>query len=106
MKKFKTISAENAAKLIETQAPLILDCRDMKDYRAAHIDDAMHLHERLRETLVLKGDKQRPVLIYCYYGHASEHAAEMFCDFGFSNVYSLSGGFASWKDYRQQLLFT
>lgn len=103
MKKFKPISAGEADRLIETRTPLILDCRELKDYRAGHIDDAMHLHERLRETLILKGDKRRPVLIYCYYGHASEHVAEMFCEFDFSEVYSLSGGFAGWKEYCQQL---
>lgn len=103
MKKFKPIAAEEAERLIGTGVPLILDCRDLKDYRAGHIAHAMHLHERLRETLILKGDKQRPVLIYCYYGHASEHVAEIFCDFGFSDVYSLAGGFAGWKEYCQQL---
>ncbi|MBE0435262.1 MAG: thiosulfate sulfurtransferase GlpE, partial [Methylomicrobium sp.] len=90
MKKFKLIAAGEAERLIESRTPLILDCRELKDYRAGHIGEAMHLHERLRETLILKGDKRRPVLIYCYYGHASEHVAEMFCDFGFSDVYSLS----------------
>ncbi|MGD7037086.1 thiosulfate sulfurtransferase GlpE [Methylotuvimicrobium buryatense] len=103
MKKFNTLAAREAERLIGTGAPLILDCRELKDYRAGHIDHSMHLHERLRETLILKGDKRRPVLIYCYYGHASEHVAEMFCDFGFSDVYSLAGGFAGWKEYCQQL---
>lgn len=104
MKKFKTITAESADQLIDTGTPLILDCRELKDYRAGHIDDAMHLHDRLRESLIMKGDKRRPVLIYCYYGHASEHVAEMFCDFGFNDVYSLSGGFAAWKEFRQPAL--
>jgi len=98
MKTFKTVSAAEAAQLIADRNPLILDCRDMKDYRAGHIDNAMHVHEQLRDSLLKKGDKARNLLIYCYYGHVSEHLAEMFGDFGFQQVYSLAGGYAGWKE--------
>ena len=100
MNKFKPITVSEAERLIETCAPRILDCRELKDYRAGHIGEAMNLHKRLRETLILNGDKQ---CIYCYYGHASVHVAEMSCDFGFSDVFSLSGGYAGWKKFYQQL---
>ncbi len=99
MKPFKAISAAEAERLIAAEKPVILDCRDLKDYRAGHIDNAMHVHEQLRDSLLKKGDKTRQLLIYCYYGHASEHLAEMFCDFGFQQVYSLAGGYASWKEH-------
>ncbi len=100
MKPFKTVSAAEAEQLIAEQNPVILDCRDVKDYRAGHIGNAMHVHEQLRDNLLKKGDKQRQMLIYCYYGHASEHLAEMFCDFGFNHVYSLAGGYAGWKEHQ------
>ncbi|MDO9240644.1 MAG: rhodanese-like domain-containing protein, partial [Methylicorpusculum sp.] len=45
MNPFETIKVADAEKLIEASAPVILDCRDLKDYRAGHIDNAMHLHE-------------------------------------------------------------
>lgn len=99
MKPFKTVSAPEAEKLIAEAKPLILDCREIKDYLGGHIENAMHVHEQLRESLIKKGDKARDMLIYCYYGHASEHLAEMFCDFGFKRVYSLAGGYASWKEH-------
>ncbi len=99
MSVFKTLPPAAAEALIAACEPMILDCREIKDYRQAHIENAMHLHEQLRTTLLQKGDKQRHVLIYCYFGHASEHVAEMFGDFGFKNVYSLGGGFAAWKEH-------
>jgi len=102
MKPFKTISTPEAEQLIASGEPMILDCRDLKDYRAGHIDNAMHVHEKLRDSLLQKGDKARQLLIYCYYGHASEHLAEMFCDFGFKQVYSLAGGYADWKEHHSQ----
>ena len=98
MKKYKTISIVDSVNLINDTKPMILDCRDMKDYRAGHLEDAIHVHEDLKESLVKRGDKQRPLLIYCYYGHASEHLAEFFSDFGFKHVSSLEGGYSSWKE--------
>ena len=95
--KFKTLSVIDANALIATANPMILDCRDLKDYKAGHLDNALHVHEGLKESLIKRGDKQRSLLIYCYYGHASEHLAEFFGDFGFKAVYSLAGGYAAWK---------
>lgn len=97
MKNFKSISVSDSKQLISEQQPLILDCRELKDYQAGHLDNAMHIHEKLRDSLLKNGDKQRPMLIYCYHGHASEHLAEMFGDFGFKQVYSLIGGYTDWK---------
>lgn len=98
MKKFKTISVTEMQDLLQDESAMLLDCRDVKDYRAGHIENALHVHEGLKESLLRKGDKSRKLIIYCYYGHASEHLAEMFGDFGFKNVFSLEGGFASWKE--------
>ena len=80
---------------------MLLDCRDLRDYRQGHIERAMHVHEGLRDTLIKKGDKDRKMVIYCYHGHASEHLAEMFSDFGFKHVYSLNGGYANWVENEQ-----
>jgi thiosulfate sulfurtransferase len=98
MKKYKTISIVDSVNLINETKPIILDCRDMKDYKAGHLADALHVHEGLKESLVKRGDKQRNLLIYCYYGHASEHLAEFLSDFGFKYVYSMEGGYSSWKE--------
>ncbi len=97
MAAYKIISVAESAQLISQQHPVILDCRDVNAYKAGHINNAMHLHEQLRESLLRKADKQQPILIYCYHGHASEHVAEMFSDFGFKQVYSMAGGYTLWS---------
>ncbi len=101
MKKFNSISVSEMLALSQEQDCMVLDCRDLKDYRQGHINNAMHLHEGLKESLLLKGDKDSKLLIYCYYGHASEHVAETFADFGFKHVYSLTGGYSGWKEIQQ-----
>ena len=100
MSKFKIVSVPEMQTLLQDAGAILLDCRDLKDYRAAHIEKAMHVHEGLKETLLKRGDKNNPLIIYCYYGHASEHLAEMLADFGFNKVFSLQGGFAAWKESR------
>ncbi len=96
--KYKYLPVADVEKLLQEANPLILDCRNVKDYQAGHLDNALHVHEGLKESLIKRGDKQRSLLIYCYHGHASEHLAEFFTDFGFKDVYSLVGGYASWKE--------
>jgi thiosulfate sulfurtransferase len=95
--KYQNISVTDCEQLIQEHNPLILDCRDVKNYQAGHLDNALHVHESLKESLVKRGDKQRSLLIYCYHGHASQHLAEFFTDFGFKDVYSLEGGYAAWQ---------
>jgi thiosulfate sulfurtransferase len=96
MKTFKTVTVTAAKQLLGEADTVILDCRKLKDYQEGHIGGAMHLHDQLRDSLLKKADKQKPILIYCYHGHSSEHLAEMFGDFGFRQVYSLAGGYTEW----------
>lgn len=100
--KYKTISILEAKKLIQEAEPMILDCRAIADYKAGHLDNALHLHEGLKDSLVKRGDKQRDLLIYCYHGHASEHLAEFFADFGFTHVYSVAGGYTAWQQHSSE----
>lgn len=101
MATFKNLAISQATQFIAEKKPVILDCRDLKDYRAGHLENAMHLHEKLRDSLILKGDKTQPFLIYCYHGHASQHVAEMFSDFGFQEVYSLDEGYTGWQAHHK-----
>lgn len=96
--KYQHLTAAEVKPFLQTANPLILDCRDVKDYQAGHLDNALHVHEGLKESLTKRGDKHRSLLIYCYHGHSSEHLAEFFADFGFKSVYSLVGGYTSWKE--------
>lgn len=102
--KYKTLSVADSETLIKTSKPMILDCRDLKDYKAGHLEDALHVHEGLKESLIKRADKQRSLLIYCYYGHASEHLAQFFTDFGFKEVYSLAGGYSGWKEAQKEVV--
>jgi thiosulfate sulfurtransferase len=97
MSRFQRINVAELKPLLQTENLLLLDCRKLPDYQNEHIEQALHSHDGLVESLIKKSDKDRTLVIYCYHGHLSEHLAELFCGFGFKNVYSLVGGFESWK---------
>jgi thiosulfate sulfurtransferase len=56
--------------VIKENNPLILDCRDVKNYQAGHLDNALHVHEGLKESLIKRGE----------------------------DVYSLEGGYSAWQE--------
>lgn len=97
MPAFQTITVTAVKPLLAAPETLLLDCRKVKDYQSGHIDNALHAHDALVESLLKRGDKTRPLVIYCYHGHSSEHLAELFAGFGFEQVYSMAGGYESWQ---------
>lgn len=95
--KFQAIDINAGNQLINDRDPVIVDVRDVPAYQQSHIADATlinnaNLHEFLQQT-----DRDRPLLVYCYHGHMSRNAAQYFAEAGFSEVYSLGGGFEAWR---------
>ena len=98
MKKFETVEVGAVPDLLAAENSMLLDCRLMRDYQEGHIENALHAHDGLVESLIKKADKSTPLVIYCYHGHNSEHLADLFGSFGFKNVYSVAGGYAKWLE--------
>jgi len=97
MTAIQTLEGAAAREFLAQDDVLILDCRDVKDYQAGHMEGALHAHDGLVESLIMKGDKARKILIYCYTGHRSEHLTEFFTGFGFTETVNLAGGYNSWR---------
>ena len=93
----KRISIDEAKSLIDTADITIADVRDAGAYQASNIANSVHLSDDNVEDFVANGDKDKPLLIYCYHGHASQGAANYFDSQGFAEVYSIDGGFEAWR---------
>ncbi|MFC5322045.1 ankyrin repeat domain-containing protein [Bradyrhizobium oligotrophicum] len=76
---------------------LRFDVRDQDSFDAAHIAGAQHLTQRNLSEMIAGSTKRTPILIYCYHGNASQEYAQTFSDFGFTEVYSLDGGYEAWR---------
>lgn len=92
---FQRISPGQAAAMIRSaEPPSVFDVRDLPSYQQGHVDIAAHLSEQRVLLWLNRLPKDKPVLIYCYKGNASQTYAQMFIDFRFAEVYSVDGGYA------------
>ena len=75
---------------------LVLDARDADSHARDGWPGSVLLGRHNQDTLLLRTSRRQPVLIYCYHGNASQTWAQMFADFGFTDVCDLVGGHAAW----------
>ncbi len=94
---FKDIGIHEAQSLIRDQDVLVLDVRDAPSFARAHIKGARNVSITNLSAVIDATAKSMPILIYCYHGYASREYAQIFSDFGFSQVFSLEGGYEAWS---------
>ncbi len=91
------ISITDARKLLQRKMITIVDIRDQTSYESGHINGAKHLNNENMDDFVRDCDLDRPLIIYCFHGYASQSAAHLLFEQGFEEVYSLIGGYEAWK---------
>jgi rhodanese-related sulfurtransferase len=92
--------AEAQARLAENPNALLIDVREDNEWQAAHAEGAEHLGkgiiERDIETAV--PDKATELILYCGGGYRSALASDALQKMGYTNVWSLAGGWKAWKE--------
>ncbi len=96
MSEFKRIPPAQAQALRE-QGAVVVDIRDQPTYAAAHISGARHLDNVNIQDFIRAADFDVPLIVACYHGNSSQSAAAYLVSQGFSDVYSLDGGFELWR---------
>lgn len=97
MAAFVRISADDARDMIDDRDVSILDIRDPDSFAAGRMLDAAHLSQDTAAAFIENTDKSKPVVVCCYHGNSSQQAAQFLAEQGFSEVYSLDGGFEIWN---------
>lgn len=91
---------ETQQRLKENPDAKLIDVREDNEWEAAHAAGSMHLGkgiiERDIETAV--PDKNAEVILYCGGGYRSALAADALQKMGYTNVFSMAGGWKAWKD--------
>ena len=82
--------------MIEKGNVTLVDVRNKESYHEGHIEGAHHIDESNIESFVKNADKSKPLICYCYLGNSSKQAAAYFNEQGFSEVFSVMGGYMSW----------
>ncbi len=75
---------------------LVLDARDADSHAKTGWPGSVFLGRHNQDELLLRTSRRQPIMIYCYHGNASQELAQMFADFGFTDVCDLVGGHAAW----------
>jgi rhodanese-related sulfurtransferase len=81
------------------QAKLI-DVREDNEWDAAHAAGAIHLGKGIieRDIEATVPDKATELILYCGGGYRSALAADVLQTMGYTNVFSMAGGWKAWKD--------
>jgi sulfur-carrier protein adenylyltransferase/sulfurtransferase len=77
----------------------LLDVREGDEWEQGHLDKAVFLPRGFLEVKADKilSNKQQPIVVYCAGGVRSALAAKTLQDLGYSKVFSMAGGYGSWK---------
>lgn len=95
MTDFKRIPPQEAQTLRE-QGAAVVDIRDPQSFANGHISGSLLLDNHSLPDFIAKADFDKPLIVSCYHGNSSQNAAAYLAHQGFSEVYSLDGGFELW----------
>ncbi len=96
MTEFKRIPPEQAQAL-RAKGAVVVDIRDPQAYASGHINGAVRLDNQNIQDFIRGADLDAPLVVVCYHGNSSQSAAAYLVSQGFSDVYSLDGGFELWR---------
>jgi rhodanese-related sulfurtransferase len=92
--------AETQDRLQQNPEAKLIDVREDNEFEAAHAAGATHLGkgiiERDIETAV--PDKNTELIFYCGGGYRSALVADVLQKMGYTNVFSMAGGWKAWQE--------
>ncbi len=96
METFECINVLQASEQLAQGAQLV-DIRDPQSFAMGHAAGAQHLSNDNLADFIAGASRTEPVLVMCYHGNSSKGAAQFLLGQGFSEVYSIDGGFDAWR---------
>jgi len=92
--------AETQKRMEQDKSVKLIDVREDHEWEAAHAAGAIHLGkgiiERDIETTV--PDKDTEMILYCGGGYRSALVTDVLQRMGYTNVYSMAGGWKAWNE--------
>jgi len=100
-RRIKEVSVEDTrARIGADPNARLIDVREDNEWQAGHAAGAEHLGKGIIERdieLVVPG-KSTELILYCGGGYRSALAADVLQKMGYTNVWSMAGGWKAWKD--------
>jgi molybdopterin/thiamine biosynthesis adenylyltransferase/rhodanese-related sulfurtransferase len=98
--KIQEVDTQVASEKIASSQVVVLDVREPDEFEQGALKNVVHIPRGHLEAQVESKivDKNSPVIVYCAGGVRSAFAAKTLQELGYSNVFSMAGGFGKWKD--------
>ena len=92
--------ADTRARLAADQNVRLIDVREDNEWRAGHAAGAKHLGKGIIERDIENEvpDKSTELILYCGGGYRSALAADTLQEMGYTNVFSMAGGWKAWQE--------
>ena len=92
--------SETRDRLQENSDARLIDVREDNEWDAAHAAGAIHLGKGIieRDIEETAPDKSTELILYCGGGYRSALAADVLQTMGYTNVFSMAGGWKAWKE--------
>jgi rhodanese-related sulfurtransferase len=89
-----------AVQLINQKGAQILDVRDAPSFNKGHVANAHNtpLEQLVKNSASVKLAKDKPVLVACENGQSANRAAVLLKTAGYTDLYTLKGGIAAWRE--------
>ena len=87
-------------RMTNNPAAKLIDVREDNEWDAAHAAGAIHLGKGIieRDIESTVPDKSTELILYCGGGYRSALAADVLQTMGYTNVWSMAGGWKAWKE--------
>ena len=95
----REVSVEETLERVSRGASLI-DVREDNEWDTAHAAGARHIARGIIERDIVQTfpEKNTELILYCGGGYRSALSADMLQRMGYTNVWSMAGGWKAWKD--------
>lgn len=92
--------AQTRTRMDDDDRVRLIDVREDNEWQAAHAAGAEHLGKGIieRDIEASVPDKNTEVILYCGGGFRSALAADVLQQMGYTNVFSMAGGWKAWQD--------
>jgi len=87
------------SKLDSDQSFFLVDVREESEWAGGHLPSAIHLSKGIieRDIEATVADSSAEIICYCGGGYRSALVADNLRKMGYTNVWSMDGGFGGWR---------
>jgi rhodanese-related sulfurtransferase len=99
--RIREVSVDETKQRLKANADAkLIDVREDNEWEAGHAASAQHLGKGIieRDIEASVPDKSTELILYCGGGFRSALAADVLQAMGYTNVFSMAGGWKAWKD--------